>query len=133
MPGMDEPTSDPVPKRRWLQFSLRKMLVAVALSALVVGWFGSQLNRARNRRHAIERIEANGGRVYQSGESAHPRPQWLLKLDRALGDRGELTAIVLPEILARTDAESVAKLFPESVIWCRDRIMYSPVGAPKVP
>jgi hypothetical protein len=89
-------------------------------------WFRSQVERAKKRCLAIAQIETLGGRVLGSGESAHPRPNWLLKLDRALGDYGEATAVIVPKSTAAENAERIARLFPEAVIWREDKIVHWP-------
>jgi hypothetical protein len=112
--------------RRWFRFSLRTLLVGMALLAVVGGWLGAQVDRARNRRNAIHQIEADGGRVYGLGESAHHRPKWLLKLDLALGDFGEVTAVVLPDNFGDNDAARITQLFPEAVVHRGDLVIYRP-------
>lgn len=64
-------------KRRWLKFSLRTMLIAIALFAV---WLGPQVNRVREQRRAVERILGLGGSIfygYQTDDSGGylSRPQ----------------------------------------------------------
>lgn len=49
-----------MPRRRWLQFSLRGFLVVLTASGV---WLGVVVNRAREQREAVEAIEALGGSV----------------------------------------------------------------------
>jgi hypothetical protein len=49
------------PQRRWLQFSLKLLLIAV--TALCV-WLGVLANRAANQRRAAEALTRAGGKVY---------------------------------------------------------------------
>jgi hypothetical protein len=46
----EPPKADPPKrKRRWFQFSLRTLMIGVALFGVFGGWFGNQV-RATNRR-----------------------------------------------------------------------------------
>jgi hypothetical protein len=47
---MSTPSS--IPKRRWLQFSLRTLLIAVTLAALALGWW-------KHRDHCLERARVH--------------------------------------------------------------------------
>ncbi len=49
-----------MPRRRWMQFSLRGFLVVLTIGCLWLGW---QVNRAREQREAVQAIEALGGVV----------------------------------------------------------------------
>lgn len=83
----------PKPKRRWLRFSLRTLLVFVVVLSVPLTWFAWRLEKARRQREAVEAILGLGGVVaydYQVDESgewiegAEPTaPEWLRKL---LGD-----------------------------------------------
>ncbi len=57
-----EPTT-PKPRRRWLQFSLRTMLVLVLLLGVGFGWFAREVQKARAQREAAKAIEKLGGSV----------------------------------------------------------------------
>ena len=61
------------PKRRWLRFSLRTLLIAITIVCI---WLGFELNRARARRTAILAVEDLGGTygVHIMG------PAWLRKM-----------------------------------------------------
>jgi hypothetical protein len=85
--------TDPNPKRRWYQFSLRTLLVLMFLAAIGMSWFAVKLHQARWQREAVEAIGKAGGRVtygFQITEDGLPvrapqlpGPAWLRKL---LGD-----------------------------------------------
>lgn len=49
-----------VPRRRWLQFSLRTAFVLLTIGCI---WLGILAERARQQREAVEAIEALGGSV----------------------------------------------------------------------
>ena len=63
------PTRTPKPRRRWLQFSLRMMMVLVVIVSLPLGWFAYRLNQAREQRAVIDAIHALGGSTEYDGES----------------------------------------------------------------
>ena len=50
------------PKRGWLRFSLRTLLI---LTALVAVWLGVQVNKAQKQRAAVAAIKAAGGHAVQ--------------------------------------------------------------------
>ncbi len=90
---------DPPPKKRWLRFSLRTMLM---LMTILCVWLGFKVHRAERQKAAIAWVESVGGAVSydyefdevgvlfghcdQSGEwvsdSTLPRPRWLRELNR---------------------------------------------------
>ena len=51
-------------RRRFLQFSLRALLVFVLLVSLGMSWLGVKLDRARKQREAVKVIVGAGGEVY---------------------------------------------------------------------
>jgi hypothetical protein len=71
------------PKRRWYQFSLRRLLVFAMLVSIGMCWVGVKLCRARKQRIAVEAIVRAGGFVTYDFvmEGSQPRvPAWLLRL-----------------------------------------------------
>ena len=56
--------NEPRPKRRWHQFSLRTLLLAVLVLSLPLSWFAVRTEQARKQRNAVEAIEELGGWVY---------------------------------------------------------------------
>lgn len=74
--------------QRWLQFSLRTLLIAVVLLSLPLSWFGTRLAKARKQREAVAAIKRLGGSVVYdceeaSSPAAKPPSTWLRTL---LGD-----------------------------------------------
>ena len=65
------PTS-PKAKRRWLQFSLRTLLVLMLVISVPLGWLSLKLKQATVQRHAVDRIEQMGGTVWY----AYQRDNW---------------------------------------------------------
>ena len=55
------PTPTPKPRRRWLQFSLRTLLVLMLAFACGFGWLAYKIERAREQREAVVAIEELGG------------------------------------------------------------------------
>ena len=50
------PTTTPKPRRRWLQFSLRTLMVVVLLVALPLGWIGILLERSREQERVLDTL-----------------------------------------------------------------------------
>lgn len=75
-------------RRRWFQFRLRTLLIAVLVLSLPLSWLAVRMDRARRQREAVEAIRALGGQVvydWQStpwgGPAKWPRyPAWLRNL-----------------------------------------------------
>lgn len=55
------------PRRRWLSFSLRAMLVLITLVCVLLGWLGRDVYQYRQRKALIERIVSAGGHYSISG------------------------------------------------------------------
>ncbi len=54
-------TDKPKPKRRWLQFSLRTMMLVVTVFCV---WLGITAKRARDQKQTVEAIQDLGGTVF---------------------------------------------------------------------
>ena len=70
-------TDKPKPKRRWLQFSLRTLMVVVTVFCI---WMGITAKRARLQKQAVEAVLEAGGRIiyeHQETNSDPPGPEWL--------------------------------------------------------
>lgn len=59
----DMDATTPRPRRRWLQFSLRSMLVLTTFVAILIAWVGPRYYTAREQRQAVKAILASGGKV----------------------------------------------------------------------
>ena len=88
--------TDPRPKRRWFQYSLRTLLLLVLLVSLPLSWLATKIQQKKAERRAVAEIERLGGEVeydYEWGiaplppgatwEVSRPGPAWVRKL---LGD-----------------------------------------------
>ena len=69
------------PKRRWYQFSLRTLLVATAVCALLMGLLTNRLIRAGKQRRIVAEIQGVGGAVlydfqYDFTPENHRIPGW---------------------------------------------------------
>jgi hypothetical protein len=79
----------PKPRRRWLQFSLRTLMVLMLLISVPLGWLAFKMRQATEQRAVVRQIEELGGTAVHCGqfeplEKWPPRvPSWLLN---ALGD-----------------------------------------------
>ena len=87
MASMNE--QSPKSGRRWLRFSLRSLMLLVAIVSIPLGWMAWQVNRVRNQRLIVAELSSVGGQVIYSYRSQQMRPQeppgpkWLRSL---LGD-----------------------------------------------
>ena len=76
-------TDKPKPRRRWLQFSLRTMMIVVTVFCV---WLGFTAKRARDQRQAVEVIRKLWGAGYYEHQlplgfpSKPPGPKWLRRL-----------------------------------------------------
>jgi hypothetical protein len=85
---MDDPSSDkresvrPKRKRRWLQFSLRSLLMLMVVCAFASAWLTRKVAQKRAEREAAEALAKAGASVmydYQRGPAppTAPGPKWL--------------------------------------------------------
>lgn len=69
------------PKRRWMRFSLRTLLLLVLFVSIGLTWLKIKMNQARQRRAVVEAIEKAGGAVNYDyfagrGPSDSSVPHW---------------------------------------------------------
>jgi hypothetical protein len=91
------PARTPKPRRRWLQFSLRTVMVAVLFLGCGLGWFAREVQRVRAQRKAAAAIEKLGGGVGYADESdgrIRGAVAWMGKL---FGEdlSGDVTSVIL--------------------------------------
>ena len=67
------------PKRRWLQFSLRTLLVLMLVCGCALGWLRHEVQRARAQREAAKPLEELGGDVVYNRVGG-PVAYWLGQL-----------------------------------------------------
>jgi len=90
MPPPDSAPPRPKRKRRWLQFSVRTLLVLMLLACIPLGWVRIELNRIAREDEAVAAILELGGSVSFEGDRFGPpnpakaKPAWLRRL---VGDR----------------------------------------------
>ena len=73
-------TDDRPKHRRWFQFRLRTLLIAVVVLSLPLSWFAVRMEQAKSQREIVEMIERRGGAVlYDSGIASGMRvmQSWL--------------------------------------------------------
>ena len=74
----------PAPKRRWIRFSLRGLLVLVTIVGV---WLGLQAQQVAHRAQIRQLIESRGGTLselsYTAGQGLEPPWVWRLMGDRA--------------------------------------------------
>ncbi len=63
-------------RRRWLQFSLRTLLVFVLLVSIGMSWFAVKMAKVRKQREAVEVIEKAGGFVVYGYSTGSSVPKW---------------------------------------------------------
>lgn len=95
------------PRRRWFQFSLKALLVAVVVLSLPLSWFAARLHRARDQRKAIQAlIRIEGCVAYDTDDAGFPArltPSWLRALlGRDFFDQVIVVGLVGPQV---TDSE----------------------------
>jgi hypothetical protein len=61
-----DPTVPPTtsPRRRWLRFRLRTLLLVVTVLSFPLGWVGWELGEVRKEKEAITWVEEMGGEVF---------------------------------------------------------------------
>jgi hypothetical protein len=79
-----EKAGKPKPKRRWLQFSLRSLLIFTLICAIACAWLAHRMERKRREREAVEAIVKLRGLVLYDFQmvkgGAPPGPDWLRSL-----------------------------------------------------
>ncbi len=76
------PTIPPKPRRRWLQFSLRTLMVLMLIWSIPCGWVAWKVRQAREQRQAVEAVMGMLGHVLYEPKGI-PAPKFLQPL---LGD-----------------------------------------------
>jgi hypothetical protein len=78
-------TATAKPRRRWMQFSLKGLMLLVVVAAIPCGWLKWKMVRKARERVAVAEIERVGGQVGYDweGKKEPPGSEWLRKL---LGD-----------------------------------------------
>lgn len=79
---------DEKPKRRWLRYSLRTLLVLVTIACAAFGWLGWKARAKQEEREAVKAIQELGGTVFYDYEYENgmvwrrkpPGPAWLRNL-----------------------------------------------------
>ncbi len=66
-------TTAPPKRRKWLQFRLRTLLIAILVLSLPLSWFAVRLKRARRQRQAVQMIEQLGGFVDEREQPSVPK------------------------------------------------------------
>jgi hypothetical protein len=100
-------------KRRWVRFSLRSALVALAVVSV---WFGWNVHRVRQREAALRYLQRIV--IVELGSAENPARPWrdVPVVWRWLGAKPVLT-IPLPEgSFTEEDREALEALFPEATV-----------------
>jgi hypothetical protein len=103
------------PKRRWFQFGLRTMFVALTLFAVWLGW---ELKCIRERRAFIDWLRTSSVNGFTRGEvienAAFNEPQRIPVWRQWLGDKS-FQMVVLHDVTVE-DGRTALRLFPEARI-----------------
>ena len=115
----ESPVSQPRPRRRWLQYSLRSLSILFVLAAIGMAWLATVKKSAERQKLAVEAIVKGGGsvgydyqfRTFPSGTSyidnaTPPGPAWLRRL---LGD-DFFTNVVEAGIVTRPGLDQLTQL-----------------------
>jgi hypothetical protein len=108
-----------MPKRRWFQFSLRSLMIAVALLALLSGYVARQHAFVQMRQRFLDE---EGTRHVTSDEASD-----IPLIRRLLGDQAIRVILLDPET-DKAERQRVAALFSEAEI-CAARLMHVPHGS----
>lgn len=104
-------TTDRPKRRRWFQFRLRTLLIAILILSLPLSWFAVRLQRARRQREAVAAIEGLGGNVQYERPQGKQQPvsSWLRDLlGRDFFDR--VTLVYLQGNVTNADLEHLTAL-----------------------
>src|ERR1700761_3899440 len=111
----DTPTT-PEPKRRWSRFSLRTLLIAVALLSTVLGYFGHEAMIVRERRAARDEILGVAGsrftpnRAFIGETKSKSQISWL----RSLFGDVNYGYVLLPPDTDKEYRDVIRRIFPEA-------------------
>ena len=118
MPTELSKADPPKRKRRWFQFSLRTLMIGVALLAVVCAYVAHEASivAARKASLAVQRLATLSSRQYlqrQLVEGDSGKSPWLLR--RLLGDEQQSEIEVSP-FISPSELVELAALFPEATI-----------------
>ena len=117
----------PAPKRRWLRFSVRTLLIAVTVLCVWLGW---QVSVVRERAQMLKRIHDDNGycqllEVMEAEFSPSNRPYYeayrVSSVRSLLGDK-TVTRVTLDGEMEPSDLEAIERLFPEATITVMGRV-----------
>jgi hypothetical protein len=110
----EPPKADaPNRKRRWFQFSLRTLMIVVALVAMLLGYVGSQVRIVKERNGLRDAIVRNGGFVALNPPTGMGEIPWLRQ---CLGDRAAGLIGVPKGAEFDYEYDLSKRLFPEATI-----------------
>jgi hypothetical protein len=82
------------PRRRWIRFRLRTLLIVVTVSSVPVCWAAWNLDQGRRRQATVSWIQENGGQViFHSFYKPDKRSWWEKITDQWFGERVRLAGL----------------------------------------
>jgi hypothetical protein len=122
---------DSKPRRRWWQFRLRTLLIAVAVVSIPLTWVGYQLNWIRERHRALDNRKVTVMIWPDDGMRASrmPPPPWSLRLFGESHMAGDLIGYDLSE----SEVARLRGLFPENPPFNASRDAPTPPGPDEPP
>ena len=93
---MDEPATKTRPRRRWLVFSLKSLLVFITLLAIVAAWVANERSQSRREMKIAQQFEAEGASITFAGpyDVLFARPEdrswWQRLTESFLGSRAQM-------------------------------------------
>ena len=116
--------ADPKPNRRWLRFSLRTLLLIVAVFGVLFGWIGSAALKVRQRQAYERRFDMDeiGGlqRIRLPPEEPKPPLLWTV-----FGARPYCKLSLSREKYTEDEIRQIITLFPEADIFVTDHHNYT--------
>jgi hypothetical protein len=111
------------PKRRWLRFSIRTMLIAVTILCIGLSWLGWQISVVRERRIVLG-LARSLHAVVDQADSRSPTTDIRLSPIRSwLGDVAVFQIQLLEKEGSAEERETIIRSFPEAKIrWIPGRM-----------
>jgi hypothetical protein len=108
---MPEKPATAEPRRRWHQFSLRTLLIGVAITSFPLAWIGWQVKNVSERKAIRARFDKIGATDFYLHDTKPSSLWWSFR--RVLGDERMWFILIDPRINAAESAK-IKAAFPEA-------------------